>query len=75
MMVASISSWRLSKTRKMVPSATPAASATYRVVTAVPTSWMRGSVASMMAALRCSRGMGAARVTRESILSEHSLIK
>ena len=50
------------KTRKIVPSAMPAASAISRVVTAAPWSQTSGMAAAMMAARRSSGGSGAARV-------------
>ncbi len=49
------------KTRKMVPSAIPAASAIWRVVSAVPCASSSGSVASTMRARRSSGGRAAAR--------------
>ena len=50
------------KTRKIVPSAMPAAAAISRVVTAFPWSQTSGMAAAMMAARRSSGGSGAARV-------------
>jgi len=49
------------KTRKMVPSATPAAWAICRVLTAVPCSMSSGMVASISAARRSSGASGATR--------------
>ena len=60
------------KTRKIVPSAMPAASAISRVVTAAPWSQTSGTAAATMAARRSSGGRGAARgledgVTRNTV--------
>ena len=49
------------KTRKIVPSAMPAASAISRVVTAAPWSQTSGTAAAMIADRRCSGGSGVAR--------------
>ena len=50
-----------SKTRKIVPSATPAASAICLVVTVRPCSWSSGMVASTSASRRSSGVIGRAR--------------
>ncbi len=60
-------------TRKIVPSATPAASAITRVLTSTPCSASRGSVAAI-SALRRSSGVSRA-ITRPTIMSDHSLWK
>ena len=52
----------LAKTRKIVPSAIPAASAICLVVVSLPCSSSNGSTASTMARLRSSGGIGVARV-------------
>ena len=58
---ASISDSLSGKTRKMVPSAMPAASAIWRVVTMAPSAISSGMVAATMAARRFVGGRGAAR--------------
>ncbi len=50
------------KTRKMVPSAIPAASAIWRVVTVEPWARSSGSVAAMISARRSDGGSAVARV-------------
>ena len=61
----SISSDLLSKTRKIVPSAMPHASAICRVLTARPWSTTSGRTASRMASRRSARGRGAALLTAD----------
>ena len=57
------------------PSATPAASAIWRVLTSRPNCSSSGSVAAMRAARRSSGGIGVARDMRTIVLSEYSLSK
>ena len=57
----SISSSLVAKTRKIVPSAMPAASAICRVLTSRPHCCSSGSVAARIAARRSSAGRGVAR--------------
>jgi hypothetical protein len=61
---ASINDSLSGKTRKMVPSAMPAASAIWRVVMSTPWACRRGTTAATMAARRSEGGMGAARGVR-----------
>src|SRR5690606_12984691 len=65
------------KTRKMVPSATPAASAICRVVTAVPCLRTSGTVAARIAARRAEGAIRGARRedgdTAPTVMSGHSL--
>ena len=61
---AAISSSLSAKTRKIVPSAMPAASAIWRVVTISPCSSSSGSIASMIIARRSSGGRDSARRPR-----------
>ena len=79
-MTASSNADLSSKTRKIVPSAIPAASAISRVVTAAPCSRKRGTVAATIAERRSSSGNAAARtrpwisvIEGEHTLSEDSL--
>ena len=58
---AAISDSLSGKTRKIVPSAMPAASAIWRVVSAAPWASSSGRVASTMRARRSSGGSAAAR--------------
>ena len=58
---AQISASLLGKTRKIVPSATPAASAIWRVETWAPCWRISARVEPTMAARRCSGAIGAAR--------------
>ena len=58
---ASISSSLSAKTRKIVPSAMPAASAIWRVVIERPSRLSSGTVAATMAARRSSGAIGSAR--------------
>ena len=60
-MTASSNAVLSSKTRKMVPSAMPAACAISRVVTAAPCSRKSGRVAATIAERRSSSGSAAAR--------------
>src|SRR6476659_8374662 len=60
------------KTRKIVPSAMPAASAIWRVVSAAPWARRSGSVASTMRALRSAGGADGGHGP-ERYMSEHSL--
>ena len=62
-MTASLSA----KTRKIVPSATPAASAIWRVVTLVPWVARSGTVAATIAARRSPAGGAAARERGASV--------
>ncbi len=57
----SISSSLVANTRKIVPSAMPAASAIWRVLTSRPQRCSNGSVAARIAARRSSAGSGVAR--------------
>ena len=69
---ASITASLSGKTRKMVPSAMPAASAISRVVTAAPWSQTSGIAAATMAARRSSGGSGAARDTGGDMVADAS---
>ena len=64
---ASTSSSLSAKTRKIVPSAMPAASAIWRVVTARPCSFSSGTVAATIAARRSSGAIGSARPRRVAV--------
>jgi hypothetical protein len=68
--VASIRASLLPKARKIVPSATPAASAICRVLTSTPYFSSRGKVAWTSAARRSSGGNGVARGLTRSRLTE-----
>ena len=69
-MTASMSASLLAKTRKMVPSAIPAASAMSWVVTISPCSSSSGNVAAMIIERRSSAGRAAARLGRTTPAGE-----